>query len=373
MIRACNMTRGFGSVLKYIQGPGEINNLAKYIKEFGSFGYILIDSYLYSSIGGLLDVQKGLEKIVDKFEGEVTVAFIEEKVKIASETSADVVVGIGGGKTVDAAKAIAAKLNLPIILVPTIASTDAPVASMTATFDESGMQTGIIRFANCPSMVLVDSEIIVQASARYFAAGIGDALATCYEAKSSSTNDNKNFIGDGFRKTIAGMAICEACEKTIFEKAVLALKAVEQHVCTPDVEDVIEANTLLSGLGFLNVGLAGAHATNTGLTVLAETKGMLHGELVAFGILVHLIVEQYPKEELFNLYRLLDELKLPITLADLGIKEMTKEMLDRVTKKACAGFWTRCPKVVTEKVVGDAILFADALGNQYRTSKREEV
>lgn len=361
-------TRAFGSVRRYIQGPGEIKNLQGYIAEFGKSCYALITDPVFEALQAELQDGKGygLNVFCDRFSGEVTEKALVERTERARSVNAECVVGVGGGKTVDIAKVVAAELHVPLILVPSIVSTDAPVASMTAVFEEDGTQKRIIRFPDFPDMVVVDTGMIVKAPARFFSAGLGDALATCYEAKASAASDNPNFVGAGYRKTLAGMAICEACEKTVWEKGVSALRAVEKHLCTPDVEDIVEANTLLSGLGFINVGLCGAHATNTGLTVLKETAGTLHGELVAFGIIVQFVIEQRSRKELDELLSLLEDLNLPTTLAQLGIKEMTEEMLERVTEKAAAGFWTRYPAVVTKRMIGDAILMADELGKNHR-------
>lgn len=368
MARIENTTRAFGSVCRYIQGPGEINRLKDHMAEFGKRGYALIDEAVFDELKEKLDApdKSGVTVACGKFSGEVTEQLLIDETEKARKTDADCVVGIGGGKAVDAAKVIAGELKVPTILVPSIASTDAPVASMSVVFEEDGTQKRIIRFLDCPEIILVDTDIIVNAPARYFSAGIGDALATCYEAKASAASDHQNFVGPGYRKTLAGVAICEACERTVWEKGVSALRAVEKHLCTPDVEDVIEANTLLSGLGFINVGLGGAHATNTGLTVLSETSDTLHGELVAFGVIVQFIIEQRPESEVDALLTLLEDLRLPTTLRQLGINEMTQDMLGRVCAKAASGFWSRSPILVTEKMIGDAIMMADELGKQHR-------
>lgn len=368
MARIANTTRAFGSVRRYIQGPGEIQNLKKYVSEYSRSAFVMISKSLHAQLVPVLEAQvpSDVRFSYDLFQGEVTEELLHKKAEAGYAVQAQCIVGIGGGKCMDTARAVAGELHLPCILVPSIASTDAPVSSMSAVFDAAGTQTGIIRFTDFPEMVVVDSQIIADAPARYFAAGIGDALATCYEARQSASTDNPNFVASGYRKTLAGMAICEACQQTVWEKGVPALRAVEAHLCTPDVEDVIEANTLLSGLGFINVGLGGAHATNTGLTVLKETAGMLHGELVAFGILVQFILEQRSEEERKSLLKLLSDLHLPITLEQLGIRKMTAEMLTRVSEKAAGGFWTRAPFLVTPEMIGVGILMADQCGRNFR-------
>ena len=94
------------------------------------------------------------------------------------------------------------------------------------------------------------------------------------------------------------MALAELCFNTLMDEGVKAKIALEAGVCTPAVEKVIEANTLLSGIGFESAGLAGAHAIHNGFTVLEECHHMYHGEKVAFGTLTQLVLENVPEEEL---------------------------------------------------------------------------
>lgn len=364
-------TRTFGSVRRYIQGPGEIDHLKKYTKPFGDKIYILISIGLFEQLKTRLEsiyCEEGDCVCYDDFSGEITSAKISQKTQTAKNHGAELIVAIGGGKVMDAAKIIAKENDVPVVLVPSIASTDAPVASMSAVFTEAGEQEGIVLLRDCPDVVLVDSRLIVEAPVRYFIAGVGDALATCFEAKLSMMSDSPNFVSGGNRYTLAGLAICETCEKTIMDKAEAAVMAVKQHLCTPDVEDVIEANTLLSGLGFINVGLCGAHATNTGLTALVETQGTLHGELVAFGIIVQRVIEQRPLDEIADLISFMQRIGLPTTLEELGIKEMTSEMLDCVTAKALSGFWTRYPFHISKQTLSDAIIMANTLGHKFKNN-----
>ena len=126
-------------------------------------------------------------------------------------------------------------------------------------------------------LVLVDSEIIVKAPKRLFVAGMGDALATYPEALACQGSDSPNYIAGGRRRCKAGMAIAKS-SWDIFSDGRSALTALERGVITESLENVIEANTLLSGLGFLNTGLATAHGIHSGLTMIPSTHKYLHGE-----------------------------------------------------------------------------------------------
>lgn len=131
-------------------------------------------------------------------------------------------------------------------------------------------------------------------------------------------------------------------------------------------ENVVEANTLLSGLGFENSGLAAAHAVHDGLTKLEETHKMFHGEKVAFGILVHLILEHADSAEIEKVVKFLKECGLPTCLRDLGVIDVTQEKIETVSKAACAEGETihNMAGGITPTMVAAAIIEADKLGNK---------
>ena len=165
----------------------------------------------------------------------------------------------------------------------------------------------------------------------------------------------------------AAMALAELCFDTLMEEGVKAKIALEAGVCTPAVEKIIEANTLLSGIGFESAGLAGAHAIHNGLTVLEECHHMYHGEKVAFGTLAQLVLENVPHEELEEIIMWCIEVGLPVTLEELGAGNVTDEQLMEVAKAASAEGDTlqNMPFTVTPESVFAAIKAADAYGRYY--------
>ena len=164
------------------------------------------------------------------------------------------------------------------------------------------------------------------------------------------------------------MALAELCFDTLMEEGVKAKVALEAGVCTNAVEKIIEANTLLSGIGFESGGLAGAHAIHNGLTVLEECHHMYHGEKVAFGTITQLVLENVPTDELEEVIDFCIEVGLPVTLAELGIKEVTEEKIMAVATAACAESDTlhNTPFEVTPEKVYAAILAADGYGRYYK-------
>src|SRR5215471_20999292 len=121
---------------------------------------------------------------------------------------------------------------------------------------------------------------------------MGDALATWFEAKTCVDGSVRNMRGGGSTQT--ALALAELCYRTLLNDGADALRAIQNRVVTPSLERLVEANTLLSGLGFESAGLAAAHAIHNGLTAVPGTHDYFHGEKVAFGTLTQLMLESQP-------------------------------------------------------------------------------
>ena len=184
------------------------------------------------------------------------------------EQGCDLVIGIGGGKTLDTAKAVAFYKKTPVLICPTIASTDAPCSALSVIYTDAGVFEEYLFLPANPNMVLMDTDIIAKSPVRLTVSGMGDALATYFEARACQISGAANCAGG--QVTGAAMALAKLCLDTLLDEGLKAKLALEAGACTPAVEKVIEANTLLSGLGFESGGLAGAHAIHNGLTVLEE-------------------------------------------------------------------------------------------------------
>ena len=213
-----------------------------------------------------------------------------------------------------------------------------------------------------PEMVIMDTDIIVNAPVRLLVAGIGDALATYYEAKACVDANATSIAGGGITK--AAIAIAELCKDTLFEDGLKAKISVENKVVTKALENIIEANTYLSGIGFESGGLAAAHAIHNGLTILEEGHHMYHGEKVAFGTITQLVLENRCLCEIKKVVDFCKSLGLPTTLAELGMGNVSKERLYEVAKASTAEGETihNMPFKVTADDVFAAILVADELG-----------
>lgn len=361
-------TRAFGSPLRYVQGQGEFGRLPLYTAPYGS-ACVIIDGFLYQDLNARLEkayVESDAKFVSISFNGECCEEEVERIGKIARENGAAVIVGAGGGKTMDTAKICADEMGLPVIIAPSSASTDAPVSEIAVVYKPDGEYIGSRKMKKNADLVLVDTEIIVKAPRRLFVAGMGDALATWIEAQACECSDSPNYIGSGMRRCKAGMAIAKASWDILFEDGEKALMALDSGVVTEAFENVVEANTLLSGLGFLNTGLATAHGIHSGLTVLPETHKYLHGEKVAFGIVCQMVLENTPAETVDKVMRFMVAIGLPVTLADLGVAAERDKVLAIAEKTANGPLIHQEPFAVTTERVYGAIIAADALGRKYK-------
>ncbi|EJI7842136.1 glycerol dehydrogenase, partial [Salmonella enterica subsp. enterica serovar Aba] len=287
---------------------------------------------------------------------------IERISTLTKAFEADVIVGIGGGKTLDTAKATGAALGLPIVIVPTLASTDAPCSSLVVIYTREGKFKRYLMIPQNPTLVLVDTQIIANAPARFLVSGMGDALATWFEAEDCRIKGAGNMTTRPGPMTAFGLA--RMCFDVLLKYGVLAKAACEQKMVTPALEHIVEANTLLSGLGFESGGLAAAHAIHNGLTVLPETHTYWHGEKVAFGTLAMLMLTDREPELIDNVYNFCESVGLPTTLAQIGLGNVTDEQLLAVAKASCQEGETMHnePYAVTPERILAALRAADAYG-----------
>lgn len=355
-----------GSPTRYIQGKGEMRNLCSYAEKFGKNLFVLTSASGRKRVEPSINEGKGSSTIIyDVFQGECCMTEIHRLMEIVKESASDVVVGIGGGKIHDTAKAVAYYTGKPVMIVPTIASTDAPCSALSVIYTDDGVFEKYLFLPSSPNMVLVDTEIVSKAPVRLLISGMGDALATYFEARACKRSDADNCVGG--KCTLAAMNLAQLCYDTLMDSGIQAMTATKEGICTKAVENIIEANTYLSGIGFESGGLAGAHAIHNGLTAIPETHKLYHGEKVAFGTLVQLVLEDAGEDEIMEVIDFCTETGLPVTLKELGIKKVKPEQIMEVAELSCAEGDTmgNMPFEVTPDDVYAAIMGADALGRYY--------
>lgn len=283
--------------------------------------------------------------------------------KIVVDDNIDVVVALGGGSAVDTAKATAYFKNKKVVIIPTIVATDAPCTGLSVIYNDDGTFDKYIFYPANPDAVIVDTQVIANAPTKFLVAGMGDALGTYFEARACQRVGAHSLENGGI--THSAMALCRICYDILMENGAMAKEAVDNNLVTPAVEAVVEAATYLSGVGADNGGLAAAHSIYNGFTGLEECEKTNHGDLVAFGTVVQLIIENAPKSEINEVMEFMAEVGLPLTLDKVGLTDKSRLII--ACEKACAEGETIHNMVgdMTPELLESATLTADVLGRKF--------
>ncbi|MFQ6067836.1 MAG: iron-containing alcohol dehydrogenase family protein, partial [bacterium] len=351
---------------RYIQKKGVANRIGEFVLSLGRKPLVLTDRTVYGQVGEVFSDSLGKENLVptfEQFQGECSRPEVERITNLLKRKRIDVVIGCGGGKAMDTAKAAACNAGLPIITFPTSAATCSGWSFIAPLYTEEGVYLKTLDLKRSPDLTLVDPEIIARAPVRLLSAGMGDALAKWYEARVSTEGGVKDF-------TIQlALDLAKKSHDLVEDLGPRAKQDGERKICSREVEEIIEVNILLtglvSGLGKGRCRSLAAHALNYGMTHLEETRGALHGERVAFGVIMQLILEQRDENEIEKLLLLYSALDLPLTLKELGLST-NQGKLTRLVKEICKkeSRIHNLPFPINESMVQEALLKADEWGRK---------
>jgi glycerol dehydrogenase len=323
----------FFTPARYIQGPGIIRRAGTFFSGRYSRCLAVVDEFIFNMMAPLIRegfMESGTAIVLEHFKGECCEEEISRLVSVSKPHEADVLMAVGGGKALDAGKVLSDRLDIPCVVAPTIASTDAPTSSIAVLYTSEHRYVGSVRVKGNPQMVLVDTDIISKAPARFLVAGMGDALATRFEAEACAASGAANL--HGHRGTESAMHLARLAYDIIMDNGIAAMGAVNQKKVTLELEKVIEANILMSGLGWENGGLAIPHAFHGALTAIDSFKDIYHGERVALGVLLQLEYEGGREEILQKLRAFYKQVGLPLSLSQISTGAVTKEHLDIIMK-----------------------------------------
>lgn len=347
---------------RYVQGPGALSQLGTEAARFAARVLVFADEGLPTEVTGAVGGD-GVDMVMKSVQAACTEQTIADAAAAAKSMGADAIAAMGGGKVIDLGRSAADDLKIPFISVPTVAASDAPCSSLSVVYDDHGAVLYDRFVRSNPRLVVVDSTVIAKAPARFFAAGIGDALATYYEAAVCAAAQASNCCG-GLQTRLA-MAAAETCRDTVLSLGAKALADCREGRVTPEFEAVLEANILLSGIGFESGGVAAAHAIHHGLADLHETHGALHGEKVAFGVLVELALNNKDDTDIIEIARFNRTVGLPVTLANLGISDIEAAIPKVVVRATRAGeIIYHEPMEITADLVEAAIRRANLIGQK---------
>ena len=247
---------------------------------------------------------------------------------------ADLIIGVGGGKALDAAKLLAYQCHLPVVTIPTCAATCAAWTALSNVYSEEGAFLYDVSLENCPDLLLLDYDLIATAPTYTLVAGIGDAIAKWYEASVSSGNSEQTLI-------VSAVQQARVLRDILFQKSAAALQSPGSAVWKEVVDATVLLAGVIGGLGGAECRTVAAHAVHNGLTHL-PVHSSIHGEKVAFGILVQLRLEEMvqgnqlaatSRQQLLKFYT---EIGLPQKLSDLGLENISLKELEQAAELALA-------------------------------------
>ena len=349
---------------KYIQGQGVLTQLGVHVKQYGQRPFVVSGRTGFSKVKAR--IQASLLSAGVPMAGhddsvvECTRAKIDEIAARAEYLDADVIVACGGGKSVDTGKAVAEKLRVPVISVPTQCATNADGMADAVIFTEDHKFVEDLYLSRPPALVMVDTDIVGRAPVQYIVQGMGDALACAFEKPAYAASQKVKKASE--QAAAAALEVNMKCFATLMAFGLQAKKDVDAGHVSDAVEAVVEAIKLQSGFGFGGGGCAAAHAVHNGLTIVPGIARK-HGEIVAFGTLVQMVLEKRPMGEIERVMRWCKSLGLPIKLSDLG--RLDASYLSKAAEKACDPNDTMScmPFLVTPKMVIEAIREVDRFGS----------
>jgi len=294
-------------------------------------------------------------KIIDImwYGGECTYSNIDKIATKAIEEKADMIVVAGGGKAIDTGKGAAEKAGIPSFTIPTIAATCAAITPLSVVYTDRGDFDSLLHLNKPPVHIFMDSKVIADAPTKYLWAGIGDTIAKYYEV-GLTTRNKKLSHGAAMGKEISTM-----CVEPLLEYGKKALLDSENKVASYELEQIILNNIISTGIVAMLVGDENngsiAHGLFYGFTLLEEVeKNHLHGEVVAYGVLVLLTVDNQD-EELDRIISFYKDIHLPTSLRDIDVKN-DRAYLEVVLEKAVnAPDMKKTPYVVTKDLLFEAI------------------
>lgn len=349
---------------KYLRYAGVMARLGEESKIFGHRALV---------IGGRQALAATWEKIRESLAaagiqaeyiihtGECSHQAVEKYRARAQQMEASFLIGVGGGKAIDAAKGAAHFQKLPLVTIPTIAATCAAWTALCVLYTTCGKPDGQICTWRAPELILADLDILASVPARYLAAGMGDALAKLHETSVNAKEITSTVC------TEATILISRLIYDSIAKYGKIAFEDNKNRRITHALKEIIDVNLLLtgiaSGLAGDEIRLAAAHGLHNAMLNLQDGEQTLHGEKVAFGTVVQMILEGRSDSELEEVVRLIHSLELPVTLDDLHFGTADEETI-RLLAESTVSDWLmkNSPYKVDAQIMADAIAKAQRMG-----------
>ncbi|MBV4437852.1 iron-containing alcohol dehydrogenase family protein [Clostridium tyrobutyricum] len=351
----------------YVSGEYVLEKCGKHISKLGKYALIICGKTAWSKtqIKILSSLTKErIEYKIEKYEGYCTFNSIEKYAEIAKQLKVDIIVGVGGGKIMDLAKAVGEMTKLSVITIHTIAATCAAWSALSVIYDNNGQYTDYIILSKAPKIILVDINVILDAPIRYLNSGIADSIVKWYEILPNLHSNDDISLKIGLQTAKLALIILEKYTTGLY------VESNNNYITNGQYKDVIDSIIILAGLAGSfrsqkNI-ISISHSIHDSLTYIPETKYALHGQKVIFGLIVQFILEKKTDKEIYKLIDFANALSLPVTLKQLGIKYDVSNSISNIASGVHINSCTENDLNfnVNYKLIKQAIAKADQLGTK---------
>ncbi|MDO6409387.1 iron-containing alcohol dehydrogenase family protein [Pantoea phytobeneficialis] len=350
---------------RVLRGAGVINQLGEICASLGQRALLIGGHQALQAVEAQVRAQLLAADVTllaqEWFGGETSLNQINRLAAIATELQAEVIIGVGGGKSLDTCKAVAAQLGLPVVTIPTIAATCSAVTPLSIRYDDNGNFFDIFPLPQAPAAVVIDSTLLAKAPPRWLAAGLGDTLAKWYEFRAVSS---RHPAKEG--NALSSLAHSKICYDVIAEHGPASYAAVLRGESSSALDQVLDAIFTWAGLTSLmsnGAHAAASHAIYEGFTFCDKTREFGHGLLVGFGNLCLLALEQRSDDEVLAEMRLARDCGVPLTLTEIADLD-TAELALIVRESVHAPDMANMAETVTDERLLAAIARVEKLATQ---------
>lgn len=307
------------SAARCIIGPGALSEVGSFAAQFGTTALVIGGTRAVEAVRPALFASLADHHVTCAVESgehvQKTRASADALVAVGRAHHAASVISCGGGTVMDCGKAVARELKVPLINVPTMASTNA--CGTVGYRLEGDVAPPAARAAVTPTVIVADTAVIARAGGRFLASGMGDALSAWYGAQLARRRGAADVSATRF-------AMARLCTETILADGASAYRDCSEGIATAAVDRVVEAIVYCSGVS--QFGMSGDHFLHPA-EIARCRRTAIHGEFVAFGLLVRLVLGgEFPDAvpELITFCRSVD---LPTRFADFRLDDPSEEEL----------------------------------------------
>ena len=319
---------------RYIQHHGALKKIGSEAISYGKRAFILIgDDVTYKKTMPILSdslKEAGVEHTYTIFTGPCTQKSFDYIARQVKEYRADIIIGVGGGRILDIAKAAGDSTDVHIITVPTSAATCAAYAILYVIYAENGAVMGSGFLKHEISSVIVDTDIVAyDCPVRYLASGIADAMAKKPEFLFTLSTLGKEWVNV---TSDISILIADYTYSNYLKIGLQAINDFKEKKDTVLLDDIICMNIMLTGLiSDLSTGgkqLAIAHNFYDAICCLHKDirKKFLHGELVGLALTLQIAVNGGSQREIDECREFMKKIGCPTCLDEIGFPKSAEKL-----------------------------------------------